>query len=156
MESIKYTAFTTPEGRFQFKRMPFGLVNAPSTFQQYMNHIFRKLIGISIIVYLDCIIIFSKILNEHINHIKQALDIITENFLKINFKKSFFASAEVKYLGFIVRKGEVSTDPDKTKVLDLIPQLNTQTQVRSFLGFINFYRRFIPNLAAKAKPIKTY
>ncbi|KAI5155002.1 hypothetical protein ENBRE01_3481, partial [Enteropsectra breve] len=151
--SKQYTAFSTPIGRFQFRKMPFGLVNAPSTFQRYMTSIFAELIGKFVMIYLDDIIIFSTSINEHLTHLETVLRILADHNLEINTKKCKFVQKQVKYLGFLISEGKLSVDPDKTTPLLAIPKLDSQTNIRSFLGFTNFYRRIIEHLSIKIQPI---
>lgn len=152
-KSRELTAFTTHSGRFEFMRMPFGLINAPTTFQLYMETILREQIGKSVIVYLDDILIFSKTNEQHVKDCEWVLNKLLENNLVINFEKSTLNTKSISYLGFKIEEGLVKVDPDKTSKLKSTPELTTKKQVQSFLGLINFYRRFIPNMAKKAEPI---
>jgi len=98
-ESVEITSFTTKFGNYQFKVMPFGLTGAPATFQREMNRILFPLIGKCVFNFIDDILIYSKTVEEHIEHIKQVLAIFKEHKLKINIEKCHFMQTEVEVLG---------------------------------------------------------
>ena len=147
------TAFTTMFGNYNFRVMPFGLCNAPATFQREMNRIFFDLIGDCMFVYIDDLIIFSKSLDEHICHLHKVFTILQENELKINLEKCSFFKTEVKILGHLLSTKGLSPLNDKVKVISQwLPPKNLK-QVRSFLGAVSYYRKFIKNFAMIAKPL---
>ena len=132
------TAFTTMYGNYNFRVMPFGLCNAPATFQREMNRIFLDFIGECMFVYIDDIIIFSKNIEEHIKHLKLVFEILYENGLKINFEKGTFFKTEVVLLGHILSTKGISPVPEKVKVIvNWLPPKNI-TQLKSFLGAIGY------------------
>jgi len=150
---IPKTSFTTMYGNYQFKVMPFGLCNAPGTFQREMNRIFLPLIGKCMFIYIDDLIIFSSSLNTHITDLQRVFEIIKENGLKINLEKCNFFKESVELLGHTVTIEGISPIPEKTKVIvEWLPPTNVK-QLQSFLGSVGYYRKFIANFASLAKPL---
>ena len=152
-EDKEKTAFTTMYGNYNFRVMPFGLCNAPATFQREMNKIFFELIGECVFIYIDDIVIFSKDINEHILHLRRVFKILKDNGLKINLEKCSFFKKEVSLLGHKLSTDGISPIPEKVKtIVNWLPPKNT-TQLKSFLGAIGYYRKFIKNFAQIAKPL---
>jgi hypothetical protein len=147
-------AFTTSFGLFELKVMFFGLCNSPATFQAYMNQTFQKEIAEGwMIIYMDDILIFLKTLEENQKRTRQVLEIIRKETLFLKPEKCTFDAQEVDYLGMIIHPGQVAMDPAK---LSGISQWQTPTsvkEVRSFLGFCNFYRHFISHYSNLARPL---
>ena len=152
-ESIPLTAFRTRYGHFEFQVLPFGLTNAPATFMSLMNQIFSEHLDKFVIVYLDDILIYSDTWEEHLRHIKKTLQILREQKLYAKVSKCCFGAQEVDYLGFILRPSGVAIDPHKTKAIKEWPQPESKKEVQSFLGLVNYYRRFIPGCSNIAKPL---
>ena len=138
------TAFTTPFGLFEYNRMPFGLGGAPATFQRVMQTIFRDELLEVLIVYLDDIIVFSQDIKTHLQRLEMVFRRLREHGLKIEAKKCQFFRPRVTYLGHVVSADGVATDPAKTEVVTNWPQPRTLKDLRSFLGFASYYRRFVP------------
>ena len=149
-EDKQKTAFTTDEGHFEFNRMPFGLTNAPATFQRLINNVLRQALKKYALVYLDDVIIFSKTIDDHINHIQAVLKLLKEAGLKIKLSKCTFLRQEVEYLGHIVSNEGIKPDPKKQLAIDQFPVPKNVDQVRSFLGLAGYYRKFVKNYADKA------
>ena len=147
------TAFTTPMGLYEYVRMPYGLSNAPATFQRLMQTVFRDEMLQTLIVYLDDIIIFSKDINEHLNRLRIVLSKLRQHGLKIEPKKCQFFRTRVSYLGHIVTADGVTTDPAKTEAVVNWPKPATLKELRSFLGFCSYYRRYVQSFAQIAKPL---
>ena len=153
-ESIPYTAFTVgPLGFFECLRMPFGLTNAPATFQRLMESCLGDLHLNWCIIYLDDIIIYSKTPEEHIERLDGVLEKLQKAGLKLKPSKCEFIKGRITYLGHIVSKNGIETDPKKIAAVVQWPKPTTVTQVRKFLGFTNYYRKFLHNYAKIAKPI---
>jgi len=151
--SEEYTAFNTRYGQFQYKVMPFGLRNAPSTFQRMMNIILNGLIDKICVVYIDDILIFSKDKEEHLLHIKQVLDRLREYGLVASPEKSRFCLKQVDYLGFTISHNKIEPQAEKVKCILDWPTPKSQSDIRSFLGLCNYYRRFVNSYTALADPL---
>ncbi len=152
-EDREKTAFVTHMGLFEFNVMPFGLCNAPATFQRMMDNVLRGLKDKICLCYLDDVVIYGKTFEETLHNLDLVLERLQEANLKIKPKKCDLFHTEIKYLGFIVSDKGVKTDPDKVSA---IVEWSTPTRVghvRSFLGTTSYYRKFIPNFANIAKPL---
>jgi hypothetical protein len=133
--------------------MPFGLTNAPATFQAWMNTILGPYLDSFVIVYLDDILIYSKTEEEHEKHVEMVLDTLSQNKAFLQLSKCSFFQERVKFLGYELSPEGISTDKDLvSKILD-VPAPETKTNVRSFLGAVGFYRRFIKDFASIAAPL---
>jgi hypothetical protein len=143
------TAFSCEFGHFQYIRMPFGLCNAPSTFQNAMEIILQPILNTFVMVYIDDIIIFSKDLNDHIAHLKQVFNLLQKAGMKVKVQKCRFARQEVEYLGHIVSQKGIKADPKKLNSVRNFPTPRNLDELRSFLGLANYYRRFIDQFATK-------
>ena len=153
-EAKPLTTFTMgPLGFWECEHMPFGLTNAPATFQRLMESCLGELHLNWCIIYLDDIIVFSRTPEEHVHRLRAVFNKLKAAGLKLKPSKCDFFKKEIKYLGHVVSKEGVSTDPDKIKAVTEWPQPTTVTEVRSFLGFVSYYRRFIPNFSKVAKPL---
>lgn len=151
--SIPKTAFSTEDGHWEFLRMPFGLRNAPSTFQRTMDNILRGLVNKICLVYLDDIIIFGSSLQDHLNNVKQVFDRLKQFNLKLQLDKCEFLSKEVTYLGHIVTPEGIKPNPNKIEVIKTFPIPRTTKQIKSFLGLLGYYRKFIKDFAKLTKPL---
>ena len=148
-------AFITQEGIFEWKRMPFGLMNAPISFQTVMTHILRGLNFKSCLVYVDDILVFSSSFEEHLKHLDQVFSRLRNANLKLNPSKCDFVKEEIKYLGFVLSTKGVIVDQERVKAVKEYPIPKTEREIRSFLGMANYYRKFIPNYAKLAAPISS-
>jgi hypothetical protein len=133
--------------------MPFGLCNAPTTFMCVMNDVFRPFIDDFVIVYLDNILVFSGTWDEHVRHVKQVLDTLQREKLYVKLSKCEFGKTALVYLGHIVGGGQLKIDPSKIDVIVNWPDPKSVTEVRSFLGAVQYWRRFIPNFAFISTPL---
>ena len=153
-ESIPLTAFTVgPLGFYECVRMPFGLTNAPATFQRLMESCLGDLHLSWCIIYLDDIIIFSKNPDDHITRLEGVFEKLAEAGLKLKPSKCEFFKARLKYLGHVVSPQGIATDPAKIEAILRWPRPKTVTDVRSFTGFTNYYRKFIKGYAKVARPL---
>ena len=150
---IQKTAFRTSRGQYEFIVMPFGLVNAPATFQRLMNSVFKNELGAFICVYLDDILVYSETLEDHIRHVRQALERLREAKLYGRLHKCEFFRTEVEYLGFDVGTQGIRASPDKVRAVREWPRPEGVRDVRSFLGLAAYYRRFIRHFSQIAAPL---
>ena len=135
--SKKMTAFSTRDRQYCFKRMPFGIAAAPATFQKMMSKMLGSLNWKIAIVYLDDIIVFAKDKEEHYRNLKLVFDRIKECGLKLKLEKCNFMKEEVKFLGHVLTRNGLATDPEKTKAIMDIEMPKCVKQFRSFLGLCN-------------------
>ena len=155
-EAKPLTAFTMgPLGFWECERMPFGLTNAAATFQRLMESCLGELNLSWCIIYLDDIIVFSQTPEEHLVRLQAVFDKLKAAGLKLKPSKCELFKKQINYLGHVVGQEGVTTDPDKIKAVTEWPRPTTVTEVRSFLGFVSYYRRFIPNFSKVAKPLNT-
>ena len=147
------TAFKTKFGLYEWLVMPMGLSVAPRTFVHLMHHVLRPYIGVFVVVYFDDILVFSKTMKEHINHVKSVLQTLRKESLYANLKKCTFGVEKVVYLGFVVSSKGVHVDETKIKAIKTWPQPTNLQQVRSFLGLAGFYRCFVKDFSTIAAPL---
>lgn len=152
-EDKEKTAFSMGTGLWQFTVMPFGLCNAPATFERLMEKVLRGLLSKKCLVYLDDVIIFGKNFYEMLENLKVVFLRLREANLKINPKKCVLFRKNVKYLEHVVSADGVTTDPKKIAAIRDWPAPHTKKQLRSFLGFCSYYRKFVKGFSSLAKPI---
>lgn len=152
-EDRQKTAFSTQNGHYEFLRMPFGLKTAPATFQRAMDNVLRGLQGIHCLVYLDDILIYSNGLREHLEKLRAVFDRLRLTNLKVQLDKSEFLRREVQYLGHTLTKDGLRPNNDKIQVVIDYPIPETQTEIKRFLGFIGYYRRFIKDFSKITQPL---
>ena len=140
------TAFTCPFGLYEFKRMPFGLSNAPATFQRLMNSTMSDFIFSILLVYLDDLLVYSSDFEKHIAALEAVLDRLQQVGVKLNPEKCDFAQDHVHFLGHVVSAKGVATDPGKISAIEKWQVPSTVKEVRSFLGLASYYRRFVRDL----------
>jgi len=150
---VPKTAFRTPMGHFQWKVMPFGLCNAPATFQHAMNNVFGNRIGKYVLVYMDDILIYSPSKEDHIKHLDDVLGLLAEHNYYVKKKKCEFFKTEVKFLGHVVGKEGLRVDPDKINVVKTWARPKDKSEIRSLLGFGNYFRRFIFHYSELVRPL---
>ena len=147
------TAFCTPFGLFEWNRMPFGLCNAPSTFQRLMERIFGAQHCQSLLLYLDDVVIFSSTVDQHMERLDAVLERLKQENLKAKLEKCSFFQEEVGYLGHVISKEGVATDPRKIEAVSQWRRPTHVTELQSFLGFASYYRRFVDGFAKLAAPL---
>ena len=152
-EDQQKSAFCTMDGLFEFKVMPFGLYNAPATFQRLMDLVLAGLQWSACLVYLDDIIVLGRDFYGHLQNLQLVLQRIRDAGLKLQPAKCAFFQSEVKYLGHIVSWEGVAADPSNVNKVCSWPVPTTAEEVQQFLGLANYYRRFIRDFANIAKPL---
>lgn len=150
---IEKTAFCTHEGLFEFQVMPFGLCNAPATFQRLMDMVLAGIKWKNCLVYLDDIIVIGKTFREHLANLKEVFQRLREAGLRLKPNKCHFCSPQVEFLGHIVSRDGVHTDPRKTAKVAEWPKPTNKKEVQQFLGLANYYRRFVKDFSSIAKPL---
>lgn len=147
------SAFVTPDGLFQSKVMPFGMKNAPATFQRLMNHVIAGLDNC--VVYIDDVLVHSDTWDDHIKHLKDLFVKLSDANLVINLEKSDFARAQVTYLGHVVGQGHVLPREAKIKAIIDLPVPKNTRELRRTLGMAGFYRKFVHNFSDVVAPLTT-
>ncbi|CAM4528450.1 unnamed protein product [Lepidochelys olivacea] len=152
-EDKEKTAFICPLGFYEFERMPQGISGAPATFQRLMEKVVGDMNLLQVLVYLDDLIVFGRTLEEHEERLLKVLDRLEDYGLKLSIDKCQFCRTSVKYVGHIVSQEGVSTDPNKIEALTTWPRPSNYRELKTFLGFSGYYRRFVKNYATIVKPL---
>ena len=152
-QSIEKTAFVTSEGQYEYVVMPFGLKNAPSTFQRIVKSILRPFAGRGVENYLDDIVVYTETKEKH----RQLLTDVTDALLKANIRlrreKCRFVVKEIEFLGYVVSHKQIRPSPAKTKAVSEFPTPTTRKEIQRFNGLANYYRKFIQNFSSIAEPL---
>jgi len=152
-EDKHLTSFTTHVGTYQCTRLPFGLCNAPATFQRAIDMLLAGVKGQYVLIYLDDIIVYSADAESQLSHLEKVFTLLGENGVTLKAKKCHLFSNEVEHLGHVIRPGRISVNEKNLKAIRKAIYPKTQTQLRSFLGMCNIYRRFTADFAKVAKPL---
>jgi hypothetical protein len=142
------TAFNMASMYYEYLVMPFGLTNAPAVFQA----LFRYMLNRFVFVYLDDILVFSHSAQVHVLHVRQVLQRLLEDQLFIKAEKCEFHHSTISFLGYIIAAGNIQMDLEKVRAVVDWPQPTSRVQLQHFLGFTNFYRRFIRGYSTRASP----
>ncbi|KAL0154119.1 hypothetical protein M9458_050578 [Cirrhinus mrigala] len=149
------TAFSTASGHYEYRVMPFGLANSPSYFQAFVNEVFRDMLNRWVIVYIDDILIYSSSHAEHIQHVRAVLQRLIKHQLYCKEEKCEFHQEKVAFLGYIISPEGVAMDEKKVNAVRNWPRPTTLKELQRFLGFANFYRRFIRGFSSVAAPLSS-
>eukprot|EP00253_Pinus_taeda_P022443 PITA_22443 len=139
-EDIAKTAFRTRYGHYEFVVLPFGLTNAPATFMCLMNSIFHQYLDRFVLIFIDDILIYSRMVEEHQEHIRMVLQTLREHQLYAKFSKCDFFQEEIQYLGHVITKDGIAVDPEKIKAIMEWPVPKDVADIRSFMGLAGYYR----------------
>lgn len=148
------TGFVSQEGHHQWTCLPFGLKTSPAIFQRIFGNIIKKY-GLSgfAVNYIDDILIFSKTFTEHTEHIKRLLDAVQKEGFRLKLTKCKFASNSIKYLGHVIKENTITPLKDNLKSIREFPTPQTRKHIRQFLGKVNFYGKYIPNVSITLEPL---
>ncbi|GFX35073.1 retrovirus-related Pol polyprotein from transposon 412 [Trichonephila clavipes] len=152
-EDREKTAFTSGQGIWQFKVMPFGLCNAPATFERLMETVLKGLTFEACLIYLDDVVIGGRTFEEHLQNIRKVLSKLSDANLKLNPSKCKFFQKEVNYLGHIISAEGVRTDPEKVSAVKNWKRPENLRELRSFLGLCTYYRKFVKGFSNIARPL---
>jgi len=147
------TTFTTKYGTYEYLVMPFGLTNVPAAFQRWINRTLQSYIAICCLVYLDDVLIYSDSLEHHQKDVAAIISAIRKQGMKLKQSKYEFHQRETEYLGFIFNNEGVKVDPIKTAAIWEWKPPTNKKRIQEFMGFCNFYRRFIEGFSRTAKPL---
>lgn len=154
IDSIKYTSFVTPFGQYEYLKMPFGLKNAPSVFQRYVNSTFKELISTgNIFVYMDDLLVATEDIEKHLQVLSQIMRLVSVHDLQLRFDKCKFLYEEITYLGYVVGHDIIRPNPENIKSVANFPIPRNVADVHSFVGLCSYFRKFIFNFALLAKPL---
>ncbi|RVX07027.1 Retrovirus-related Pol polyprotein from transposon 17.6 [Vitis vinifera] len=142
-EDVPKTAFQTRYGHYEFLVMSFGLTNAPATFMDLMNRVFKPYLDQFVVVFIDNILVYSKSREEYERHLSTVLQTLRDKQPYTKLKKCEFWLDKVSFLGHVLTKDGISVDPGKVDAMSNWRRPNTVTEIRSFLGLASYYRRFI-------------
>ena len=152
-EDREKTAFVTQYGLFEYNIMPFGLKNAPATFQRCMDEILKEYRDEFVTVYIDDILIYSKTFEEHLEHIRKVLQKLREANMKIKLKKCKFCEGEIKYLGHIVGRNGLKPDPARIEKIKNMIRPTKVKELRAVMGLFNYYRKFVKGFSEITRPM---
>ncbi|KAK1421343.1 hypothetical protein QVD17_23595 [Tagetes erecta] len=152
-EDVPKTAFRTRYGHYEFLVMPFGLTNAPAVFMDLMNRVCKPYLDKFVIVFIDDILIYSRTMEEHSEHLRKVLELLRGERLYAKFSKCEFWLREVQFLGHIVNEQGIQVDPSKVEAVMKWETPRTATEIRRFLGLAGYYRRFIKDFSKIAKSL---
>ena len=152
-DDIHKMAFRTHLGHYEFRVMPFGLCNAPSTFQSAMNDTLLPYLRKYVAVFFDDILVYSSDLASHVTHLESVLATLSEMQFLLQQSKCLFAQNQLNYLGHIISASGIAPDPDKISAMLAWPIPSSPTALRGILGLTGFYRKFIKGYAAIASPL---
>jgi len=147
------TAFRSHKGLYQFKRMAMGLVNGPPTYQRLVDIILKGIMYVFVMAFFDDNNIYSESFDDHINHLDEVFTRFKEAGLTFHPKKIQLCRRRLKFLGFIIEPGKISPDPEKVRRVNEYPVPRDITELRRFLGYLSYYRKFIEKFAVLASPL---
>lgn len=152
-ESIKKTAFITQNNQYEFLRLPFDLKNSAATFQRLMNTILVELIGKICFVYIDDIVIYSRDLATHLQHLQQVSACLQRAGLTLNLRKCQICQRSLSFLGHVISGEGIRTEAEKIEAIRTYPTPRNLKELQCFIGLAGWYHRFIPRFSERAAPL---
>ncbi|KAK3507847.1 hypothetical protein QTP70_001407 [Hemibagrus guttatus] len=140
-------------GHYEYCVMPFGFTNAPAVFQALINGVFQDLLGKGVIAYIDNILVYSTSMEDHVRQVREVLTRLQRHHLYVKLEKCEFHRTTVTFLGYVISRQGVKMDVVKVRAVTEWPAPATVQELQHFLGFTNFYRRFIRNYSSVAGPL---
>nr|KYP32282.1 Retrovirus-related Pol polyprotein from transposon 17.6 [Cajanus cajan] len=150
---IPKTSFRTRYGHYEYVVMPFGVTNAPAVFMDYMSRNFRPLLDRFVVVFIDDILVYSRSLEDHREHLRLVLEVLREILLYAKLSKCEFWLSEVRFLGHVISTDGIAVDPAKVEAVIQWERPRTATEIRSFVGLAGYYRRFIEGFSRIVMPL---
>jgi len=147
------TAFSTPDGHYEFVRLPMGLKNSPAIFQRVMNMVLSGTLGKFAFIYIDDVVVYSRTAEEHLQHLDNIFNKLRHAGLKVKFSKCQLFKTSIDYLGFVIGKDGLQVNPAKVSAISQFPTPTTEKAVRAFLGMVGYFRTFIKDFSTKAAPL---
>ncbi|KAK3528917.1 hypothetical protein QTP70_012864 [Hemibagrus guttatus] len=147
------TAFHTTHGHYKYRVMPFGLANTPVVFQALINGVFQDLLGKGVIAYIDNILVYSTSMEDHVRQVREVLTRLQRHHLYVKLEKCEFHQTMVTFLGYVISRQGMEMDVVKVRAVTEWPAPATVWELQRFLGFANFYRKFIRNYSSVAGPL---
>ena len=151
LESRRYTTINTHKGLFQYNRLPFGVASAPAIFQRFMDTLLQGIPNVS--VYIDNILISGSTLEEHLTTLDRVLQKLQETGLHCNRDKCLFLQTSLEFLGHRISAEGIRPTEEKVRAIHQAPEPKNVTELRSFLGILNYYAKFLPNLSSRLFPL---
>ncbi|XP_045537579.1 uncharacterized protein K02A2.6-like [Papilio machaon] len=150
-DTKKYTVINTHRGLYRYNRLVYGLASSPGIFQRIMCNLLRGIPNVEI--FLDDVIIGGKTISEHLEALQEVFSRLHNSGLKLKSSKCVFLVNEIRYLGYVISKDGIKTDPSKIEAIAKLPRPSNVSELRSFLGILNFYGKFIKNMSSRLVPL---